>query len=257
MGRGITNAIQRFNAGNGEGDYSVRSSLTKDSNMVGMIFVPYDDGQYSVHTNYAKSNHLIGYDFTPAGMPDVASGFKDAGDITLSTLMFKAEGVGEEINDFLDATTLFASYSTSKTTPKSGMNMLGETTSKSGNSIWIGAQMPCLLTEDGRFGVEYNKGSKYWRSMTYAEDTMIGSKIAARGTALEVYWLKPLTPSLSLNIRYTKIDYDYTGSNGFFGQASGTPLKISDVKAGLYGDDIKSKVVESASDFRFYIRYRF
>jgi hypothetical protein len=79
---------------------------------------------------------------------------------------------------------------------------------------------------------------------------MIGSKIAARGTAIEAYYTHKLTKALSAQIRYTKIDYDYTGSNGFFGDG-GTPMKISDAKlAGL-------NPVESAQDIRAYIRYRF
>lgn len=40
--------------------------------------------------------------------------------------------------------------------------------------------MPVVVTKDGKIGLEYNKGSKYWRSMTYGEDTMVGSKLAAR-----------------------------------------------------------------------------
>jgi len=61
---------------------------------------------------------------------------------------------------------------------------------------------------------------------------MIGSKIAARGAAVEAYFDYQLTESLSAQIRYTKIDYDYTGSNGFFGNFSGGANKIDDMKAG-------------------------
>jgi len=250
MGRGITNATQRFNDTTNGADYSTNNTLTADSDMVGLIFVPYDNGQYSLWTNYAVSNHLIGYGSTSTGAVDMASGFKDVGGISLTTMMFKAEGVGEEISDFLDSTTFFASWSQSKTDPTGSMRMLGSAESETGTSVWIGAQMPCLLTEDGRFGIEYNKGSKYWRSMTYAEDTMIGSKIAARGTAVEAYWLKPLTKSMSMTVRYTKIDYDYTGSNAFFG-AGGTPMSIADAKAAGMNP------VESADDLRLSIRYQF
>ena len=133
--------------------------------------------------------------------------------------------------------------------------MLGSTDDKSGTSYWLGALLP--VTDDSTLGLEYNHGSKYWRSFTYGEDTMIGSKLAARGDAYEAYYTYKINKALSAQIRYTYIDYDYTGSNGFFGQGSGTPLKISDVKAGLYGENIKSQVVEKAQDLRFYIRYRF
>jgi len=235
MGRGITNAKTRFSGT----DYTKQSTLTDHSNMVGVIFVPYDDGQYSVWTNYAKANHLIGYD---TKTPTATTPFSDMGGIDLSTVMFKAEGIGNEINDFLDNTIFFASYSQSKTNPTNPKGMLGSTESKTGHSFWVGVQMPCPITDDGRLGIEWNKGSKYWRSMTYAEDTMVGSKIAARGTATEVYWLKPLTSSLSLNLRYTHINYNYAGSNGFFGEG---------------GDPDGTQTVDSATDIRAAISYRF
>ncbi len=76
---------------------------------------------------------------------------------------------------------------------------------------------------------------KYWRPFTYAEDTMIGSKLAARGDAWEAYYTYQITDALSAQVRYTKIDYDYTGSNGFFGNYSGTAIKIDDLKAGAAG----------------------
>jgi len=270
MGRGLTNAKPRF-AMDGT-DYSNNDMLTEDSDMIGLIAVPYDDGQYSLWTNYAQASHLIGYDMNDMMAFQMAAGayqtnpngtnlaeymnaansmkFQDVGDISYTTVMFKADGIGSEINDFLDNTTFFTSYSTSKTDPTSGKRMLGSPDSKTGNSIWVGVQMPCPLTEDGRLGLEWNKGSKYWRSMTYAEDTAIGSKIAARGTATEVYWIKPLTPSLTFNARYTYIDYDYTGSNGFFGD-EGTPMTMDQAKAA------GQNPVDTASDIRASIRYRF
>ena len=82
--------------------------------------------------------------------------------------------------------------------------------------------------------------------MTHGEDTIIGSKIAARGTAWELYYNKPLTKALSASVRYTKIDYDYTGSNGFFGSRS-APQTITN----------QANVVKEASDIRAYIRYRY
>ncbi len=66
--------------------------------------------------------------------------------------------------------------------------MLGSVDSETGNSFWIGINAPCPISpDDSRIGIEWNKGSKYWRSMTYGEDTYAGSKIATRGTAWEIY----------------------------------------------------------------------
>ena len=164
--------------------------------------------------------------------------------------MAKAEGIGKGINSYLDDTKVFASWAMSKTHPKNGAAMLGETESKTGHSIWLGLNAPCPLTEDGRWGIEWNKGSRYWRSVTYGEDTMTGSKIAARGTAWEVYYNKPLTKALDLSLRYTAIDYDYTGSNMFFGE-DGKAYDINSAQA------LQMNAVKEARDARLAVTYKF
>ncbi len=134
--------------------------------------------------------------------------------------------------------------------PKISEGMLGSNDDKTGISYWVGAQWPCLLTDDAVVGVEYNHGSKYWRPFTYGEDTLIGSKLATRGDAIEVYWTKHLSEAFSIQARYTKINYDYTGSQGFFGQG-GTPMSMEEAKQ--FGLD----PIEEAQDIRVYARYRF
>lgn len=256
-GRGLTNAIPRFDMSGIA--YAQDSTKTKDNNMYGFIFVPYDNGQYSIWTNWAKAEHMIGFDMSSyptntSSFINTSSNqyiFKDFGDLELTTAMFKADGIGEEVSDFLDNTKFFFSVAQSKTKPGGDMNrMLGETDSKTGTSTWFGINMPCLLTKDGRIGIEWNKGSKYWRGVTYGEDTMVGSKIAARGTALEVYYTKPIDKALSFDFRYTKINYDYTGSNGFFGD-DGKSLTMAEAIVN------EQNPVKKASDFRASISYRF
>jgi len=285
-GRGLTNAMPRFSMDGT--DYAAQTteemaSHTKDVNMYGFIFVPYDNGQYSVHTNWARAEHLIGFDVADmqtfggnyqayitglqdgntsndgnnlAAVMQTTPQFKDVGDMDLFTAMFKAEGLGDGINDFLDDTRFFASWAQSKTNPQGGHEMLGSLESQTGHSTWLGINMPCPLTKDGRIGFEWNKGSKYWRSVTYAEDTMTGSKIAARGTAIEAYYNKPINNALSFNLRYTKIKYDYTGSNAFFG-SDGNPMPIDSTAMELMMEGLGSNPVKEASDFRASVSYRF
>jgi hypothetical protein len=296
LGRGLTNASPRFDMFNPAYAANTNTtallgptaSHTKDVDMYGFIFVPYDNGQYSVSTNWARADHLIGftqssmnnfnaawalytsggaYDFnrdgdtsdpgesmTGAGnllanLNSNMPAFSDVGSIELATAMFKAEGIGSGISAYLDDTKLFASYAMSKTHPNAN-GMLGSTESKTGQSYWIGINAPCPLTADGRWGVEWNKGSKYWRPVTYAEDTMVGSKIAARGTALEAYYIKPLTKALTGSLRATQIKYDYTGSNSFFG-ADGAPMTMDQaVAAGM-------NPVKEATDVRVAVTYKF
>jgi hypothetical protein len=128
--------------------------------------------------------------------------------------------------------------------------MLGSNDDETGTSYWVGVNIPVMFTDDGRFGVEYNHGSKYWRPFTYAEDTMVGSKMAVRGDAVEAYYIQPIMKGLSAEVRYTKLNYDYTGSQGFFG-AGGTPMTMSEAKA--MGMD----PVEEAQDIRISLRYQF
>ena len=128
--------------------------------------------------------------------------------------------------------------------------MMGSNDDETGTSYWVGLQIPAIFSDDGRIGLEYNHGSKYWRPFTYGEDTLVGSKLATRGDAYEMYYSQPLTKALSMQLRYTKINYDYTGSQGFFG-ASGAPMTMSEAKS--FGMD----PIEEAEDIRLSVRYRF
>ncbi len=177
--------------------------------------------------------------------------FQNVGDIYGATVSFEAVGIGEFINDFLDNTTLFASYAYSQTDPQDGYAMLGSVEKEDGYSYWLGAKFPIMITEKGKIGLEYNHGSKYWRSFTYGEDTMVGSKLAARGDAYEVYYNQPILGDvLSMQLRYTYIEYDYTGSNSFFA-FDGAPMKIADALA------LGMNPVENAQDIRLYFRYKY
>jgi hypothetical protein len=81
---------------------------------------------------------------------------------------------------------------------------------------------------DARLGFEYNWGSKYWFNFTGAEDSLVGSKLAARGQVYEGYYIQPIYKNnffLKLGGQY--YDYDYTGS----GNPLGAPVSITDATA--------------------------
>lgn len=257
-GRGMSDAEPRFDPA----PYSSSSAKTNSIDMAGVIVVPYDDKQYSTGFQYTYANNLI--DITDSGMvnntnpPVYNSGapvytFEPVGGLHTATAFVSINGIGDEWSDYLDDSTFFISGAMSKTDPYGGKTMLGSTESKTGYSYWMGLQMPSVISDEGRWGVEFNHGSQYWRPITYAEDTMIGSKIAARGDAYEIYFTEPLVDDiLTFQLRYTYINYDYSGSNGFFGSASGTPMAIGEVPALMQGS-----IVDKAQDIRAYIRYRF
>ncbi len=245
-GRGLSNASTKFSAA----PYSEDESSVPNIDLAGIVFTAYDNGQYLLKTQYYYAHNLIDV----KNPLDYSSGFKKVGDMHSATALFSINGIGNELSDYLDDSIFFMSAAMSKTAPNDNEGMLGSANGESvtGYSYWLGTQVPSLITEDGRMGIEYNHGSKYWRSITYGEDTNIGSKIAARGDAYELYFTEYLVDDiLSLQVRYTYIDYDYTGSNGFFGNTSGTATKItSDMANG-------SSYVDKAQDIRFYIRYKY
>ena len=241
MGQGSTNASPLFATAT---PYANEGNQLEDIQLAGFIFEPYNDGQFIVKSTWYKAFDLPGMDAIPtiSGNPlnpslSIApSAFTQYGDMQGAALSVLVDGLTDD-GYFADA-KLFASFAWSKTSPQGGVNpntgaayqMLGSEDSETGTSFWIGAQLP--VTEKGVFGLEFNQGSQYWRPFTYAEDTMIGSKIATRGNAIEAYFTYQLTDALSAQVRYTKLDYEYTGSQGFFGNFSGASNKISDIKAG-------------------------
>jgi len=232
MGRGSTNATPLFNDAT---PYAENDGLD-NIDLAGFIFEPYNDGQFIVKTTWYKAFDLPGMDPVPtmSGNPMNpslslgASEFTQYGDMQGAAISVLVDGLTDE--GYLADAKVFGSFAWSQTDPDAGSMMLGSADSETGTSFWVGTQLP--VTEKGVFGLEYNHGSEFWRPFTYAEDTMIGSKMAVRGDAWEAYFTYQLTDALSAQIRYTDISYDYTGSQGFFGNYSGASNKIDDIKAG-------------------------
>ncbi|QYJ78498.1 DUF3373 domain-containing protein [Shewanella acanthi] len=100
-----------------------------------------------------------------------------------------------------------------------------DTDTKDGYGIYVGMQMPAPL---GKFGLEYNYGSKYWTPFTQAQDDPIGSKLATRGHVAEAYYIFDINPKMFIKLAGLYYDYEYTGS----GTPVGAPQKIDDVLAG-------------------------
>ena len=94
-----------------------------------------------------------------------------------------------------------------------------------GYSIYVGMQIPAPR---GKFGLEYNYGSKYWIPFTQAQDDILGSKLATRGHVGEVYYIFDLNPRAFIKLGALYYDYQYTGS----GSPVGLPQKVDSIKAG-------------------------
>ncbi len=193
----------------------------------------YNDGQNNLMAQYAVIFNSKGTRISDGKIKSAA------GTTHMGALSYQLDGLNEE-SDFLDASTLFASAAATMTDPNSGFEMLGSTEREAGYSVWAGFLFPDMMTDGGRFGLEYNWGSKYWTPMTWAEDTAIGSKIATRGSAYEGYWNIPIEgQNLSAQLRYTYLDYDYRANTT------------------CYWDDPADKNLDSAQELRLYVRYRY
>ena len=213
---------------NGEKDENVDFFVT--------ILKAYDDGQYNLMAQHATI-------FDTKGMKAGDPGTKKtgAGKAYLDAISFESKGIGNEINDFLDNSTVFASVAMTYYDPDDGYILLGEDDSQRGYSYWLGFVFPDMLTDDGKFGFEFNHGSKYWTPMTWAEDTAIGSKIAVRGDAYEGYWNFHFfgEKNLTGQFRYTYLQHDYTPNIRCSGWV---PVQDVDIEA---------------QDVRFYVRYQY
>lgn len=273
LGRGNSNADSKYGAFDnfqGTANFSSFGNLaytesnlnSPNMDLAGLIFQAYDDGQYKIMANLFKGWNMMGANFQDlnmtAGTVDV--NLVDVGDLTGGALSLQVNGIGNGISDFLDDSIFFISYAFSQTDPKgthgyfNGMTydpaateMLGSPDKETGYSIYTGIQIPGFM-KGQRAGFEFNHGSKYWRSFTYGEDTLIGSKLAARGDAYELYYTLPIVgKNLTAQLSYLYINYDYTGSDMFFDGNTGAPNSTATTP----------NSVESASNIRASIRYRY
>jgi len=265
LGYGSTNAAPMFDRLDAT-QYSTDDSedALDDIKLGGFIFEPYNDGQFIVKASWYRAFDLPGFDsenfFNAFGAADMGAGkFSQGGNMDGAALSVLIDGVTED--GYFSDVKLFGSFAWSNSNPDEDSQMFGVTVpnaaygmpnqpkymtmgaeageSQSGTSYWFGAYLPVTDGSGesyGTVGLEYNHGSEYWRPFTYAEDTMIGSKIAARGDAFEANYTYQINDALSFQARYVAIDYDYTGSNAFFG-SDGTPIAIDDIQAGAAGFD--------------------
>ncbi len=246
-GRAHTGGIDTLNDVGGYAPYAQgKADLDENVDFLVLLGSIYNDGQYNLMCENATIFDTKGArtGTVPVGavLPEGGKNKSlDAGTANLTALSLQVDGIGDEINDFLDGTTAFLSLATTNYDPNSGHELLGSPDSKRGYSYWLGTVIPDMITDDGKFGFEFNHGSKYWTPITWAEDTAIGSKVAVRGSAYEAYWNFNLfgVKNLASQIRYTHLQHDYTPSIRCAGWV--TPKAV----------DIE------ADDVRFFVRYSY
>ncbi len=104
-------------------------------------------------------------------------------------------------------------------------NTVADDSNQDGYGVYVGVQVPAPM---GKFGLEYNYGSEYWTPFTQAQDDMLGSKLAVRGSVAEGYYIWDVNPNMFIKLSGLFYDYEYTGS----GSPVGKPQKVDDVLAG-------------------------
>jgi len=250
-GRGYSSSIGKWNSNLG---LNYTKDALENMDFAGFILVPYDDGQYSLKTESIWAWHVQGYQFKKDANSSGTT-MKDFGDYFGFNAVFAANGIGDEISDFLDDSKAFISYAFTKTNPNGEYayidnknNTKVQAQSHTGYSIWAGFDVPGFRDND-RFGLSFVHGSKYFRAMTYGEDTLVGSIAAVRGNAYDMYYHAQIIPHLTAGLRATYLDYQHPGSDAFFGMNM-DPDTYTNTKYNL-------PYVKKATDFRAYIRYNF
>ncbi len=124
---------------------------------------------------------------------------------------------------------------------------------RDGYSVYIGTRIP--MPYNGKLGLEYNWGSKYWLSMTSAEDSLVASKLATRGHAYELYYIQPIfNQNFFAKFGLIYYDYEYTGS----GSPLGAPVRINEMTPldKFYSTGF-SPVIDNALNLYFSVTFRF
>lgn len=161
----------------------------------------------------------------------------NAGDVTV-------QSIAVEYPNIIKGLDVFAHYGMSKTKPSSDTfgTVAGLPISNvpilldgSGHAIWVGAR---YSTNYGKFGLEYNKGSKNWINFTRETYSSAFNKLSTRGDVWDIYYIKDLTKATHFKLGYARYKYDYAGS-GYFNNSNpkaNGPLKSDDTIKNIYAE---------------------
>jgi hypothetical protein len=271
-----------------EGDWGNSSSLSStqpdvdDVHLFGFIASIFDDDVTSAILNYAHAWDITDGFTGLTVMPFIVSKMDMNGD-TVPEYYFEpnsgafisrlepSTNIGDwdaasllirtNLSDWLADIDLFLAGSWTHTDPSQisgnpfyelmGMGLLssyGDLKERNGYSIYTGAVFP--MPNNARLGLEYNWGSQYWFNFSGAEDSLVGSKLAARGSVYEAYYHQPIFENnFFITVGGRVYDYEYTGS----GNPLGKPVKISDATA----LDTLNPVVDDVWDAYVSITFRY
>jgi len=154
LGRGFSDSTGSYSQSNygGFNPAYIGGQSNPNMDLAGLLVQAYDDGQYKVMANVFQGWNMMGVAGNTIDMTVAAdgtgtysmtpkAGFVDVGDLSGASLSVQVNGIGDEINDFLDDTVFFASFAMSKTAPNNkATNTLNMSAASAGNMMDVMAK---------------------------------------------------------------------------------------------------------------------
>ncbi len=213
------------------------ASTLKNTDMLGVVFLPMDTGKTRVDFQYQRAFNLMNTVPTWDSawndpMHDTTAVTANIGDIE------NAAGGFVKKTDIIGGSLQFFGYgglSLSHPTPTGGLMFSPGAQSASGKQGWSAYTGLRYDLEKSRtkIGAEYNYGSKNWITFTPAADDVWTSKLGTRGNVYETYVIQELgrfayAPKAKTFFRlgWQYYDFKHTGSNNWVGGA--IPIKDVD-----------------------------
>lgn len=196
-----------------------------------------------IQISYSKINNIV------ANPLDTNSSTnKNIGDIDMYGAMVELTDIKDiGLDLFLHYGYISSNPSSEIYTTSDGVNYGGllsssnDISSKNGSSVWLGGRYGFGEKEKYKIGLEYNHGSKNWVSLTQGSFDVY-NKLSTRGDAYEAYLMYVINRYANIRLGIVDIDYDYSRSGWFLGEAEEIDKTTSDELKSLQSIYIKMNV---------------
>ncbi|MEA1956138.1 MAG: DUF3373 family protein [Campylobacterota bacterium] len=214
----LENSIPIGNASVGASDNNL-----EDTDVYGIFFdttIP-NIRKSLIQLSYSKIDNIIANQLDTDSFQN-----KNIGDTDMYGAMIELSDIK---NSNLD---LFLHYGHIKAHPNSNsylnygglLSAVGDTSTKSGDAIWLGTRYGFGDRQKYKIGLEYNQGSENWVSLTQGSSDVY-NKLSTRGEAYEAYLMYVINRYANIRLGYIDITYDHTGSGIFIGKS----MNINDI----------------------------
>ena len=187
----------------------------KDTNVFGVFF---DTTVPNLENSLIQLSYSKMIDIVANPLDTNSSQNKNIGDVDIYGAMIQASNIkNSHLDMFLQYGHSIAYPNTNQYSNYGGLlSANGDTSNKSGDSIWIGTRYGFGQKQKYKIGLEYNHGSKNWINLTQGSFD-IYNKLSTRGDAYETYLMYVINRYANIRLGYIYIDYDYSGSGWFIG----------------------------------------